>query len=121
MLDGEISLRKIAVLLDGLPADSRWWTAIRRRPESKPGGDVDAIRWGTTHELLAGVIDAAHEVAWTVAQVNSNRDVPKPSPYPRPRVGRPEQAAAMTAKNRARVDTWAASLRQRKAGGGDGD
>lgn len=121
MLDGEISVRKVGVLLDGLPSDSRWWTAIRRRPESKPGGDIDAVRWGTTHELLAGVIDAAHEVAWTVAQVNSTRDVPKPAPYPRPRVGRPEVAAAMTEQNKARVDAWAESLRRRKAGGTDGD
>jgi hypothetical protein len=116
-----MSWRRLGVLLEGLPPESLWWTAIRRRPESKPGGDVDAVRWGTTHELLAGVIDASHEVAWTIAQVNSNRDVPKPSPYPRPRVGRPEQAAAMTAKNRARVDTWAESLRRRKAGGTDGN
>lgn len=115
-------MRRAAVLLEQLPPDSRWWTAIRRRPEAKPGGDLDAVRWGTTHELLAGVIDACHDVAWTIAQVNSTKDVPKTRPYPRPRVGRPELAAAMTAENRAQVDAWAESLRRRKEEvAGDGD
>lgn len=114
MLDGDLSLRKASVLLDGLPPESRWWSRIRRRPEATTGGDPDAIRWGALHELLAGVIDACNMTAHAIWQVNSKGTVPAPKPYPRPRVGKPDTSKGMSQRNRDQMKAWADALNHRK-------
>lgn len=76
MWRGKLSPRKVDVLIRGLPVDSATRMAMNDR---KP-------LWTDTDFLLAAVIDATNNVAWTVA----NKDVPKkdwgklPEPFPRP-------------------------------------
>jgi len=104
---GGLTLRRLRVLLDGLPGDSLWSTALRRRDDLPPapaGGDVDTVRWDTTHELLAALIDATQDVAWTVAQVNSKSKLPSPSRFPRP--GVKPRRKGISHENRARIQKW---------------
>ena len=112
---GGLTLRRLRVLLDGLPPDSLWWTAMRQRDDllaTAGGGDVDTARWDTTHELLAALIDATNEVAWTVAQVNSKHKLPSPSRFPRP--GTKPRRRSMSPTNRARVQQWIKASRNRR-------
>lgn len=102
---GRLTLRRLRVLLDGLPPESAWATAIRRREDYTPGkADLDAVRWGTVHELLAALIDATNSVKWAVFQSQSNRTVKPYDPFPRPGSG--PKRKPLSAKNRARIDGW---------------
>jgi hypothetical protein len=109
VIDGSLSLRKVAVLLDGLPPDSLWWTTIRQIPGPKATGSIDTIRWSTTHELLASVVDATNDVAWTLRQVNSKKKVPPPPRFPRP--GTAPKKHSISKENMARLEQWRAANR----------
>lgn len=112
MIDGTLSIRKVAVLLDGLPPDSLWWTAIRHRPDAPKAtrGDVEAVRWGTVHELLAALIDATNGVGWAVFQAQSKKKIPGPKPFPRPQPG-PAKSKGMSRAARDRIAGWIAASR----------
>lgn len=100
------------MLLAGLPPESLWYTALRQLPAGrvKTAGDVDAIRWGTTHDMLAALIDATNGVQWTLAQVNSKKNVPQPKPFPRPGSGK--RQGAMSQRSRARIKGWLTNSRK---------
>lgn len=66
-----ITLRRVWVLMQRLPPGS--W-----KKDAGPGS------WTETDYLLANVIDAVNQVAWTVAQSNSKKKVPVPKPMERP-------------------------------------
>jgi hypothetical protein len=102
----ELTWRRLRVLLDGLPAESLWWTALRQLPRAKvqPAGDIDGIRWGTVHDLLAALIDATNQVQWTLEQVNSTKRVPAPKPFPRP--GTARKRRGMSKQTRQRINNW---------------
>lgn len=113
---GGLTLRRLKVLLDGLPPESLWWTALRQRPDSVPAADtgagLDAVRWGTTDELLAALIDATRETAWTVAQVSSRKKLPPPKPFTRPGTAPSRRARTISRRNMDRLNQWRAANRQ---------
>lgn len=103
---GRLTLRRVKVLLAGLPGDSLLATAIRQMPDAKPQqGDIDDVRWGTVHELMAAQIDAMREIKWAVFQAQSNKTVAKPDPFPRPGTGKSKRRG-MSAVNRNRIQGW---------------
>lgn len=86
---GRISLRKIRVLIDGLPFHSRFWTAMA-------GHDS---RWNETDYLLARLIDV---------QAAAHLQDPE-------RIERPGEAAARERAANARLDKWLERQRRRAA------
>jgi hypothetical protein len=114
-----LTFRRLKVLLEGLPADSLWYTALRQRPDIDPTdvpNGVDAMRWGSIHDLLASLIDATTEVAWTLRQVNSKRRVPPPTRVPRPTAGGPRRRR-ISKQNLARVQSWRTANRRKVTDG----
>jgi hypothetical protein len=69
-------VRRLLVLVRGLPADSRLSTAIRGGPEFT-GWDLHAY-------LLAGIFDGVQANTHAVVQTNSRRRVKPPAPLSRP-------------------------------------
>lgn len=117
---GGLTLRRIRVLIGGLPADSLLATAIRQMPGAPaPQGDIDDVRWGTVHELMAAQIDAMNRVGWAVFQSQSDKKIPEPKPFPRPGKAKPR---GMSAENRNRIQGWIqASRNQARQEGRNGD
>jgi hypothetical protein len=66
-----ITLRRLKVLLHRLPLGA--WTK-----------DRGPASWNEEAYLLANVVDAVNQVAWTIAQVNSRKRLPVPKPLSRP-------------------------------------
>lgn len=92
-------------LLGQLPPESRWATALRGddTDQADQAPDPSRVPWGLRDELLAQLIDATREVAWMVAQVNSQKRLPRPEPLPRPTSSRRKRWAPLTAEQRARL------------------
>lgn len=104
---GGLTLRRVGVLLRGLPDDSLFATAMRRETPASTAsaGDLDAARWGMTHELLAAVIDATNQVGWAVFQAASSKRLPPPAPFLRPGKGA-KRKRGMSEATRARIAGW---------------
>ncbi|WP_306318396.1 MULTISPECIES: hypothetical protein [unclassified Streptomyces] len=74
---GELSSRRLSVLVEHLPRDS----ALTRELH----GDV--AEWGVTDYLLAHVVDLLQDANWMFATVNRDEDsesLDTPKPIPRP-------------------------------------
>jgi hypothetical protein len=95
-----LTYRRLRVLIDGLPAESRLKTEIRdgltqeqwdTLPDPQGYGE-----WSRTDHLLAAVHDRIGMLDHTLALVNSKpgTNLPLPRPYPRPGVGPVRGAAA---------------------------
>lgn len=110
-----LTWRRLRVLLDGLPPESLWFTRLRATLPAQvaaPAADINAIRWGTGHDLLAALIDAVHGVQWTIAQVNSSKPIAAPKPFTRPGTRRTRQG--MSARSRARINSWIRTSRRHR-------
>jgi hypothetical protein len=115
-----LSFRRLKVLLDGLPADSLWYTALRQRPDIDPSdvpNGIDAMRWGSIHDLLASLIDATIEVGWTLRQVNSKQRIPPPTRVPRPSAGPSRRRHGLSKQNLERVQSWRTTNRRKVTDG----
>lgn len=62
----------------------RLWVIIQRLPLGSWKKDQGAASWDEGNYLLAQAVDAINQVAWTVAQVNSKKQIPQPKPIRRP-------------------------------------
>ncbi|GGR88241.1 hypothetical protein GCM10010252_28840 [Streptomyces aureoverticillatus] len=81
---GELSSRRLAVLIRHLPQDS----AFRIAQEG------EAARWSLTDHLLAATVDHLAIANWMFASVNRDEDEPAPEPpQPVPRPGVDEDAS----------------------------
>lgn len=76
MWRGTLTPRRVLDLAEHLPPGSALATSL--------GGDPDHRGWDLHTHLLAHIVDAAHHTAWTVAQTNSRKAVPRPNLLPRP-------------------------------------
>lgn len=74
-----LSLRRLAVLVRGLPADSA--TARALDP---------SLQWSSTEHLLAHVLDVLRVGNWLVVESNKRKGARNPFPQPVPRPGDPE-------------------------------
>ena len=61
----------------------------RLQPGDWPVVD-SAGSWSREAVILADVVDATRQVAWTVAAVNSKHKPKQPKPYPRPAAPQPK-------------------------------
>lgn len=85
-----MSWRRLRVVLDNLPVESAFVTAIResmtaedwQRLDKRSGGAVRFGPWSQTEMLLAEVCDRLGQLAW----MQSDGSTPPPDPYPRPGV-----------------------------------
>lgn len=69
-----LSLRRLAVLMRGLPADSATVRSID-----------PAAQWNSTEYLLAHVLDAVRVGNWLVVESNKRKGARNPYPQPVPR------------------------------------
>lgn len=106
--DGTLTLRKVGVLLAGLPPESATMSALAPLMEPADDGDGLPRQWSTTEHLLASVVDAVTVQTWAMRQLKSSKRIAPPDPLPRPSVGKPapprkrlteEQKARMRARN----------------------
>lgn len=72
---GRISLRKVRVLIDGLPADSRTANALA-------GADPSDPHWPLTDAILARLTDELAALRWEWGWAHTPKD--KRSSYPKP-------------------------------------
>ncbi|MGW0535637.1 hypothetical protein [Streptomyces sp. NPDC003032] len=85
---GELSSRRLAVLVRHLPRDSAFRSAH----------DGEAAEWSLTDHLLAAVVDHLAIANWMFASVNRDEDEAAPeAPQPVPRPGANEGAPAGSA------------------------
>lgn len=91
---GQLSSRRLRVLVEHLPAGSSFARAV----------NGEAADWGLTEHLLAAVVDQLSVANWMFATVNRDEDA-EPLPYPEPlarpgleRAPEPESDAATPAE-----------------------
>lgn len=77
-----LSLRRLAVLVRGLPADALTVQALH----------IEAS-WGTTEYLLAEVLDTLRQANWLTVELNKKKNARNPQPERVPRPGDPEREA----------------------------
>lgn len=107
--DGTLTLRKVGVLLAGLPPESATMSALA--PLMEPADDDDGglqRQWSTAEHLLASAVDAINAQTYVMRQLKSAKRLTPPEPLPRPATGKPapprrrlteEQKARMRARN----------------------
>ena len=71
-----LTLRRLAVLVRGLPAESSTVRALH-----------DEAAWTTTDYLLASVLDTLRQGNWLTVEVNKKKGTKNPQPDPVPRPG----------------------------------
>jgi hypothetical protein len=75
-----LSLRRLAVLVRGLPADSATVRALE-----------PSMQWGSNEYLLAHILDVLRVGNWLVVESNKRRGARNPYPQPVPRPGDVEE------------------------------
>lgn len=92
MYRGKWSVRKLGVLIDGLPPESATLTALRNAAPEATGNssaaphDAAEDRWSSMEMLLATLIDELRFMRWTYGSVHGSKSAP-PSPVRRPGAG----------------------------------
>lgn len=82
MLTGGLTLRRVGVLVRGLPPDSLFASTMA---ETHPAtGEGRQRGWTTDQHLLANIIDATNYTAWAVIASGSQKRVTAPKPMRRP-------------------------------------
>ena len=96
---GTLTLRKVSVLVAGLPSDSLTMSAMAPALANLPEPDGTPRQWSTEAHLLASVVDAVTQL--TVAYVGAHsKSTPKWEPMPRPTPKRAPQIHRMTEAQR---------------------
>ena len=105
LADGTLTLRKVGVLLAGLPPESAVMSALAPlMGDAEPDPDALPRQWSTTEHLLASVVDAVTAQTWAMRQLKSPKRIPPPDPLPRPAVGKPAPPRRrMSEESKARI------------------
>ena len=77
----ECSTRRLRVLYEGLPYDSRTYQEIGDMPD-------EARLWTVDTYMQANIIDALAWIQWSIAASNSKHPPRKPKPIDRPKLTR---------------------------------
>lgn len=102
---GEMTSRRLRVLIERLPSESATMTALRNAmpPEEYEAqarkGKPEEGRWSQTEQLLAGITDSLHQLEYILVAVNHDgkgRKPKRPEPMRRPGVGVPKKTSALT-------------------------
>lgn len=98
---GDLSWRRLGVLVKHLPAESATKTALRNAVPVEQLKDAVEVAdygpWSQTDMLLAELIDVARWLQWAKTKASEKVDT-APKPYPRPGVERKPAAAAANAQ-----------------------
>lgn len=78
IVTGDLSPRRLRVLIQGLPVTSRLMRAAGTKE------DREAVQWTLTDHLLAAVLDASNIANWQRANAGKKTPGRKPRPTPRP-------------------------------------
>jgi len=89
-----LTLRRLAVLVRGLPADALTVQALH----------VEAS-WSATEYLLAEVLDTLRQANWLTVELNKKKSARNPQPERVPRPGEPEPARAQMVDG-AELSEW---------------
>lgn len=111
-LRGSLSLRRVDVLVAGLPAESLTMSALAPVMAQLPASDAPPRQWSTEAHLVASVVDAVTQLTAIYTAAHS-KSAPKWEPLPRPTPKRQPTIRRMT-------DAQREALR-RRTGGRDGD
>lgn len=115
--------RRLLVLINGLPQESRTLTAIRDSltPEARARLAAEAVdaghgRWSRLEMLLAAQVDATRQQTWVLAEWEKGKRPPAPEPVDRPGVEKAKAKARSIDELRDRVSekTWARAEALRK-------
>jgi len=82
-----MSIRRLRILFQNLPAESATMTALRNSSPAEfgAGGDAAEGRWSQAEMLLAAVVDELAVVRWLYHSVHTDKkELPPPTPIRRP-------------------------------------
>lgn len=100
---GELSWRRLGVLIRHLPAESAFKTALRNATPTTDlkqvveDGDREYGAWSQTDMLLAELIDVARWLRWSKTP-DAEKGTNRPEPFPRPGVERKTVVPTMNAQ-----------------------
>lgn len=83
---GEMTARRLRVLIQHLPPESATWTALRNAmsPEElaqhAENGEPEKSRWSQTEQLLASAVDAIRALVFITTIANSDGKHQRPDP-----------------------------------------
>jgi hypothetical protein len=81
-----MSLRRMRVLIQGLPPESATWTALRNAmtpeelAEQAEKGEPEKGRWSQLEQLLAALLDSSRRVEYILIAANSDGKSKLPDP-----------------------------------------
>lgn len=105
---GEMSWRRLRVLIEHLPPESATWTALRNSlsprqlAEQATQGEPEKGRWSQQEQLLASAVDAIRRVEWVLLCSNIEKKSQRPDapdPMRRPGAGPRKKTAKLTEKS----------------------
>lgn len=105
---GEMSWRRLRVLIQHLPSESSTWTALRNEltpqqlAEQAEKGEPEKGRWSQLEQLVAANVDAIRRVEWVLQCVNIEQKSKRPDapePMRRPGAGPRKKTAKLTDKS----------------------
>lgn len=100
LFTGELTWRRLGVLLRELPRDSATAKALYG----------PRVEWSDTEYLLAGVVDLLAQGNWMFARVNSKAKVAHPEPVRRPGEADTRKRMGRTTMKPEQVKAWLASM-----------
>lgn len=83
---GEMTPRRLRVLIQNLPPESATWTALRNSltpeqlAEQAESGEPEKARWSQTEQLLAAAVDALRRLEHITIAANSDGKHTLPDP-----------------------------------------
>lgn len=112
MYRGEMSWRRLRVLIQHLPSESSTWTALRN--ELSPAelaaqaekGEPEKGRWSQQEQLLAAVYDRLSQIQYVLTCVNTEKKSKwpdPPEPMRRPGAGPKKKRAQLNAASADRL------------------
>lgn len=109
---GEMSWRRLRVLIQHLPPESATWTAMRNGmssaelAEQAAKGEPEKGRWSQLEQLIAANVDATRRVEWVLLCSNIEKKSKRPDapePMRRPGAGPKKTKAQLTDKSADRL------------------
>lgn len=110
---GGLSLRRVGVLIVGLPPESLTMSALLPMMPEQVESDKPDRQWSTEAQLLASVVDAVTSLTHVYVAGHSKTSPPRWQPIKRPSDKRQPQIRRMTQAQREAL--------QRRTGGRNGD
>lgn len=105
---GEMTARRLRVLIQRMPPESATWTALRNATPAAElaaqaeKGEPEKGRWSQLEQLVAANVDATRRVEWVLQCVNIEQKSKRPDvpePMRRPGAGPKKKTASLTERS----------------------